>query len=56
MSNHKDEIEENNKSSEWKTFFLLTVCLFPVLSVAVIGAYGFSIWFLQMFIMGPPGH
>ena len=52
----KDKNDTQSKSSERKTFFFLTVCLFPALTVALIGAYGFSVWFLQMFIMGPPGH
>ena len=56
MSNDNNEIEAHNKASEWKTFFMLTVCLFPALSIALVGAYGFSVWFLQMFLMGPPGH
>ncbi|WP_022939949.1 trimethylamine N-oxide reductase system protein TorE [Psychromonas hadalis] len=56
MSNTNNEPEVHNKSSEWKTFLFLTICLFPALSIALIGAYGFGIWFLQMFLMGPPGH
>jgi nitrate reductase NapE len=56
MSDNHNEPEVHNKASEWKTFLVLTVCLFPALSVALIGAYGFGIWFLQMFLMGPPGH
>lgn len=56
MNKDNDETHEISKSSERKTFFFLTVCLFPALTVALIGAYGFSVWFLQMFLMGPPGH
>ena len=56
MLNKKTESEEITRSSEWKTFIMLTVFLFPILSVFAIGGYGFSIWFLQMFVMGPPGH
>ena len=50
-----NEKEKGTKSSEWKAFLGLTVLLAPVLSVAFVGIYGFSIWFLQMFVMGPPG-
>jgi len=35
-------------------FAFLVVCLFPLLSVAIVGGYGFIIWFLQM-LYGPPG-
>ncbi|KPU83415.1 TorE protein [Psychromonas sp. PRT-SC03] len=56
MSNTKQKNDSNTSAAEWKTFLFLTVCLFPILSVALIGAYGFSVWFLQMFLMGPPGH
>ncbi|HBI07822.1 MAG TPA: nitrate reductase [Erwinia persicina] len=28
--------------------------LFPLLSVALVGTYGFAVWFLQM-LFGPPG-
>jgi nitrate reductase NapE len=56
MPNKTTESEEITRSTEWKTFLMLTVFLFPILSIAVIGGYGFSVWFLQMFMMGPPGH
>jgi nitrate reductase NapE len=35
-------------------FFFLIVVFFPLLSVAIVGGYGFFVWFLQMLI-GPPG-
>ncbi|RWU19046.1 periplasmic nitrate reductase, NapE protein [Pseudomonas alkylphenolica] len=35
-------------------FVFLVACLFPLLSVAIVGGYGFIIWFLQM-LYGPPG-
>ncbi|AGH80071.1 TorE protein [Psychromonas sp. CNPT3] len=56
MSNTKKNDDLKSSAPEWKTFLFLTVCLFPILSVALIGVYGFSVWFLQMFLMGPPGH
>lgn len=34
--------------------FLLLLLLFPVLSVMFIAAFGFAVWFWQMFVSGPP--
>lgn len=39
---------------ETRLFYFLIVVLFPALSVAVVGGYGFIVWFLQM-LLGPPG-
>ncbi len=43
------------RSLEWKSFLFITVVLFPILSVALVGGYGFIVWMLQMFVFGPPG-
>ncbi|WP_019614950.1 trimethylamine N-oxide reductase system protein TorE [Psychromonas ossibalaenae] len=56
MSEIKTESEQTTRAGEWKTFLFITVCLFPILSVMLVGGYGFSVWFLQMFMIGPPGH
>ncbi|AAW87367.1 trimethylamine N-oxide reductase system protein TorE [Aliivibrio fischeri] len=56
MSNVVKQSDENKRSSEWKAFFFITVVLFPILSVGVVGAYGFSVWFMQMLFFGMPGH
>ncbi|WP_345781163.1 nitrate reductase [Dyella silvae] len=37
-----------------RTTFLLLLVLFPVLSVMFIAAFGFAVWFWQMFVSGPP--
>jgi nitrate reductase NapE len=37
-----------------RTTFLLLLILFPVLSVMFIAAFGFIVWFWQMFVSGPP--
>lgn len=51
-----DKIGRDEKRSlEWKSFLFIAVVLFPVLSVAFVGGYGFLIWLLQVFVMGPPG-
>ena len=39
---------------ERRVFLFITVFLFPVLSVILVGGYGFLIWFLQL-LFGPPG-
>jgi len=44
---------EQQKKYERNSFIFLTVFLAPILSVAIVGALGFSIWFSQMFF-GPP--
>ncbi|MCK6262874.1 trimethylamine N-oxide reductase system protein TorE [Vibrio sp. ZSDE26] len=43
------------RTMEWKSFLFITVILFPVLSVAFVGGYGFIVWMLQVFFLGPPG-
>jgi len=39
---------------ELAVFLLLALAIWPILSIAFVGAYGFLIWFYQMFA-GPPG-
>ena len=41
------------KGEERRAFVLLAVVLFPVLSVAIVGGYGFLVWVYQIFT-GPP--
>ncbi|WOQ86843.1 trimethylamine N-oxide reductase system protein TorE [Vibrio cholerae] len=51
-----NKVESGEKRSlEWKSFLFITVVLFPILSVAFVGGYGFIVWMLQMFVFGPPG-
>ncbi len=42
------------KRREWRMFAFIIVFLFPLLTVALVGAYGFSIWMYQL-LAGPPG-
>lgn len=42
------------KRGERRVFLFITVILFPVLSVILVGGYGLVIWMLQLFF-GPPG-
>jgi nitrate reductase NapE len=41
------------KSEERRAFLLLAVVLAPVLSVAIVGGYGFLVWMSQL-LLGPP--
>ena len=41
------------RGDELLTFLLLTVVLAPVLSVAIVGGYGFLVWMSQL-LLGPP--
>ncbi|SEL09477.1 nitrate reductase NapE [Atopomonas hussainii] len=43
-----------NKQKETRLFLFLIVCFFPLLSVALVGGYGFLIWIMQI-LTGPPG-
>ncbi len=42
------------RKNELHAFLFLTVLLAPIVSVALVGGLGFSIWIYQMFA-GPPG-
>jgi len=42
------------KKAELKAFLFLTVAIAPILSVMIVGAFGFAIWLSQM-VLGPPG-
>jgi len=41
------------KYVELRIFIFITVFLFPALSVAAMGSYGFIVWISQL-IFGPP--
>ncbi|MBT3139697.1 hypothetical protein DS909_05755 [Phaeobacter gallaeciensis] len=58
----RDALSENTtialktrKQREWLVFLFLAVCLAPILAVALVGSWGFIVWFSQM-IYGPPVH
>ena len=46
---------ENTKRRELWAFLFLTVVLAPVITLALVGGYGFAVWMFQL-IAGPPGH
>lgn len=41
---------------EWLSFLFIIIFLFPILAVLIVGGYGFAIWAMQIFFIGPPGH
>ncbi len=45
---------ERRKSRELWAFLFLTVVFWPLLSIAIVGGYGFVVWLYQL-IAGPPG-
>lgn len=51
-----DMTEEERGRYEWQAFLFIVILLFPLLSAALVGGYGFIIWALQVFVFGPPGH
>lgn len=47
-------VEPGIRRREIAMFLLLAVFIWPVLSIAVVGGYGFIVWMSQL-ILGPPG-
>ena len=43
-----------SKANDTRLFLFLVIFLFPILSVAIVGGYGFLVWIIQIFT-GPPG-
>ena len=43
-----------SKKKEWLVMLFIIFVFFPILSVLVVGGYGFAVWFWQMFVAGPP--
>ena len=52
-SQHADR-PKHRKRDEILAFLILAVVIWPVLSVGMVGGYGFLVWVWQM-IFGPPG-
>ena len=42
------------KRRELRAFLFLTIVLVPVLSLVIVGGFGFLIWMYQL-LAGPPG-
>lgn len=49
-----DKAGQPRKRDELLAFGFITVVMFPLLSVMVVGGYGLAVWVWQMFF-GPPG-
>jgi nitrate reductase NapE len=45
----------STRKAELRSFLFLTVVMAPVLSVMIVGGYGFVVWMYQL-VNGPPGH
>ncbi|WNK20723.1 periplasmic nitrate reductase, NapE protein [Halomonas piscis] len=46
----------SSKRREWAALLFIVAIVVPLLSIAVVGGYGFVVWMLQVFVLGPPGH
>lgn len=42
------------RKRELFAFLILAVVIWPILSVGIVGGYGFLVWMTQM-VFGPPG-
>lgn len=52
-------MKKNNEApltagKEWKRFLLLALIGLPIMTIGVICAYGFLMWFGQILFWGPP--
>ncbi|MFD2167483.1 periplasmic nitrate reductase, NapE protein [Thalassotalea euphylliae] len=54
MSEHDNE-GAVVKRRETKALIVILVFFFPIVTTALVGSYGFIVWFSQL-IFGPPGH
>lgn len=45
---------KDEKRRELALFLIVTLVIFPMLAVCIVGGYGFAVWIYQM-IAGPPG-
>jgi nitrate reductase NapE len=43
-----------SRRAELVTFVILAVLIWPIIAVAFVGAYGFTVWMWQI-VFGPPG-
>ncbi len=46
--------EDSSRIEERRAFVILAVFLAPILAVAIVGGYGFTVWMSQL-LLGPPG-
>lgn len=53
MNTETTSQEQNEKKAERNAFLFLTVLLAPILSVIIVGGFGFMVWISQL-LFGPP--
>ena len=53
VSSEVDAEAAPSRRDEFRVFVILAVLLAPALSIALVGGYGFFVWFTQL-ILGPP--
>lgn len=49
-----EEPKDGGAAQEVRAFFLLTAVVAPLVTVGIIAAYGFCVWFSQILFTGPP--
>ena len=48
-----DDAAPDTRQEELRSFLFLTVVMVPVLTVMIVGGYGFAVWMFQL-VAGPP--
>ncbi|WP_367103611.1 periplasmic nitrate reductase, NapE protein [uncultured Psychrobacter sp.] len=51
---HKKQLPQPPVRHEWLTAFVMSFLALPFIALLFVCAYGFIIWFAQMFYWGPP--
>ena len=54
MNQPESTVSSSSRKGELLAFLFLTVVVAPVLSVVIVGGYGFLVWMYQL-LAGPPG-
>ena len=52
--NINDDMPVSSKSFEGRSIAFLLLILIPIITIGIVGGYGFLVWMLQV-IFGPPG-
>ncbi len=55
MSQQQNSLDSVEKKQELRLFLFIVIFLFPLLSIALVGGFGFIIWISQL-ILGPPSY
>ena len=50
----KTQVAPRTRRSELVVFAIIVAVIWPVVTVGVVGGYGFAVWMYQM-VAGPPG-